>query len=448
MNPHSSMRAFLMLWFGQLVSVIGTGMTQFALALWIWEQTGEVTPVMLTTVCFFLPSVLFAPFAGTLIDRLNRKWLMIGCDTLAGAVTLALFILTATGSLEVWHLYISAFLSGTFQTLQAPALRATIVLLVPPQHLTRASGMMGLSSTMNQILAPVLAAVLYSLLQLNGIFVIDFITFLFALTTLVIIHIPIPAQSEANDGTFWQQTLYGFRYILNDKRIRALLLFYLGFNVVVEVWSSLLSPLILARTASDAGVLATVQAAGGIGAVVAGVLLSVLPSPRNLNKAMLICVGVMGVLTLPIGLNNAVAAWMFAHLAFFIMHAVFLAYGYSIEQQIVPQPLQGRVFSIFGMVLASTPVVMPGLLGLLSDTVFEPAMRGDSLLMQVWGWLVGTGPGAGMAVLFVVCSLGMIGLAGVGMANPVLRHLVPPQTAARKAATQTTQGVSARGSEA
>lgn len=431
MHSTTSMRPFLILWFGQFVSVIGTGTTQFALALWIWEQTGEVTPIMLTTVFFFLPRLIFSPFAGVLVDRLNRKLLMAAADSVAGLTTLALLLLLIGGNLEVWHLYGAAFLSGAFQTIQVPALQASVSLLVAKEQYSRAAGLMGLADTFGQIFAPVAAATLYGVIGLQGIFALDFITFLVAVMALLSIRIPLPEISPDENYSLMQSMSYGFRYLLAQRHLLLLVIFFLVFNFTVEAWATLLSPLILARTNGDANALGAVQIAGGLAAVVGGFMVSVLPAPRHFMRRLLLWLGVMGFVTLPISFSNGLALWMVAHIGYFVCDVFISAYYHATWQSNVPAHLQGRVFATRNMLLGISTIIMPLVLGQFADHFFEPALavaRPENALLT---GLVGSGAGAGMAVMFMFSSALLVGLAVFGLLNKTLRTADAPDSSPR-----------------
>jgi len=134
------MRTFLIIWFGQLISIIGSGLTGFGLSVWIYEQTGQALPIALNALFFNLPRVLLAPFAGAIADRYDRRSIMILADIGAAVATLGVVVMLLTGRLEVWHIYLSTILSSSFSAFQDPAYRASITMLVPKEDLARAGG--------------------------------------------------------------------------------------------------------------------------------------------------------------------------------------------------------------------------------------------------------------------------------------------------------------------
>lgn len=422
-----SFQNFVIIWLGQLLSVVGTGMTQFALAIWIWDETGEATPVALVTLFFFLPTVVVGPLAGVLVDRWNRKFTMIGCDSLAGVTTISLAILFFSGDLQVWHLYIAAFLSGAFNSLQVPAMSASVSMLVERSQYTRAAGMMGLSETLAQIISPALGALLYVSLNVGGILMIDILTFVIGVATLAMIHIPQPTMTEdgaRSRGSILHEMLFGFRYIAEKRQLLYLLVFIIVVNVILMLWVVLLSPMVLARTGNDQIALGMVQAAGGIGAVLGGIVISLLGAPKNNMNRFLLGLGLIGILTLPIGFQNTIIAWALAHFLYFALHSIIGAYYHAIWQAKVAPDVQGRVFAVRRLSIGISSMFAPLMIGVLADHWFEPAMNAQNTMMaDLLGWFVGTDSGSGMAAMFVLGSIGLVGLAIVGYVVRDLRDV-------------------------
>ncbi|MEL7234442.1 MAG: MFS transporter, partial [Chloroflexota bacterium] len=137
----SGMRTFTIIWAGQLLSLIGTAMTRFALVVWAYDLTGTATTVALVSFSFFLPLVLISPIAGIVVDRFDRRMVMLVTDLGAGVMTLVLLALHLSGSLAVWHAYLLLGASGIFNAFQEPAYVAASSLLVPKTHYARANGM-------------------------------------------------------------------------------------------------------------------------------------------------------------------------------------------------------------------------------------------------------------------------------------------------------------------
>jgi MFS family permease len=190
-----------------MVSMLGTGMTRFAITIWAWQVTGEATAVALVGFFSFGPAVLLSPIAGALVDRWNRKLVMMLSDLAAALSTLIIFLLFSAGQLQIWHLYLAGALAGAFEAFQFPAYSAAITTMLPKRHYARANGMLGLTEPASQIVSPLLAGFLLPLIDLNGILAIDLITFLAAIGALLLVRIPQPATTEAGrqgQGSLWQ----------------------------------------------------------------------------------------------------------------------------------------------------------------------------------------------------------------------------------------------------
>ena len=265
----------MLIWFGQLVSFIGTGMTQFALTIWVWQETGQATSLALMSFFAFTPTILLSPLAGVLVDRFDCKSIMILSDLGAGLASIVIFLLLSTDNLQLWHLYVLSAWVSAFAAFQFPAYSAAISMMVDKTHYARTSGLLSVAESASGIVAPVLAGVLLTFLGLQGILLIDIITFVVALITLWMAMIPKLEQSKEARLTIWQDSLFGFQYIWQHKPLLAIQIVFFLFNIVAGFSFFMISPLILARTESNEIILASVQSAMGIGGLVGGLLLTI-----------------------------------------------------------------------------------------------------------------------------------------------------------------------------
>jgi len=264
------MMAFLVVWAGQVVSLLGTGMTVFALAIWAFETTGQATTLALMGFFSFGPTVLLSPIAGALVDRWNRKLVMMLSDLASGLATIALLLLYATDSLQIWHLYVAGAFSGAFQAFQFPAYSAAVTLMLPKSQYARASGLLSLAESASAIAAPLLAGILLGVIGIAGVMAIDVITFAIAIGALVWVRIPQPARDPdqaQGKGNLWRESLYGFQYIFARPSLLGLQLVLFSTNLIATFAMILMAPMILARTGNDELVLGMVQSAAGFGGV-------------------------------------------------------------------------------------------------------------------------------------------------------------------------------------
>ncbi len=274
----SGFATFTVIWSGQLASLLGTGLTRFALLLWLYEQTGRATSIALLGFFSFGATVVVSPFAGVIADRLDRRWVLIGADTGAGCMTAFLLMLYSAGGLQVWHLYLASALTGVFEAFQLPAFTAATTMLVPKSAYARVSGMRSLSTSIGEIGAPLLAGTLLSLVGLPGVLLIDLATFLIAVSTLLCVRIPRP--DDVGDATVasrstWRDIGTGFGFILQRPGLVGLLIIFAGINLFGTLtYMALMPTMVLARSGSDRMVLASVQAALGAGGLAGGLCVS------------------------------------------------------------------------------------------------------------------------------------------------------------------------------
>ena len=424
--PLQGMRAFRTIWFGQFVSLVGTGMTQFALALWAWEQTGEATELARVTFFFIMPSIAFSLFAGVIIDRIGRKRSMILSDFGAAIATTIVVALLLTDSLQIWHLYITAAISGIADAIQSPAYTASISVLLTKEQYTRAAGLNSMAEAGSRIVAPITVGAIFAFVGLNGILVIDLVTFGIAVFTLMLVAIPTPKQSalgKSAQGSFWAESMFGLRYVLNKPGLLGLQLVFTVLNLVNSFVLSVNNSLVLARTDSNELILSAVKSIGAIGGIAGGLLLATWGGPKRRIHGVLLGTSVLMASYVITGLGRALHTWAIAVVIASLSLPFINGSNTAIWQSKVPFDIQGRVFATRRLIAWIT--VPFGLLigGPLADKVFEPAMQPGGELADTFGWLVGTGAGAGMGLMIVIVSTFGILIGIGGYAIPFLRDV-------------------------
>jgi MFS transporter, DHA3 family, macrolide efflux protein len=422
----SGLTTFTVIWASQILSVLTTFMSQFARTVWAYEKTGSATALALVNVFFMVPFLIMTPVAGVMVDRYNRKLMMMMSDLGAGLATVALLALQLLGRLEIWHLYAAAAFTGLFQPFQWPAYSASISLMVPKEHYSRANGMMSLIEMGPGVFAPLLAGALLVFIHLEGILLLDVITFVIAISVLLMVSIPQPPKPEARppgQGNAVREFLYGFQYILARPSLLGLQLVFLSCNLFLGLAMVVLPPMILARTGNNEGIFALVQSAGAIGGVVGGVVMSAWGGfKRRVNGVLLgwTLAGLLGVSFM--GLGRTVAVWVAASFLGTLVGPLIDGSNQAIWQAKVAPEVQGRVFSVRMLIAWCAGPVTAFVAGPLSDFVLEPAMRPGGIWADRLGWLVGTGPGAGMSLLFVFSGILLVLIGMGGYFFPAVRN--------------------------
>lgn len=418
------MRTFFVIWSGQLVSTLGSGLTSFALGVWIYERTGSTTLFALNMLAFVLPNLLVSPFAGALVDRWDRRRVMILSDTGAGLSTLAIVVLMTLGRLEVWHVILISAWNSAFTTFQWPAYSAATTLLVPKAQLGRAGGMVQIGEAMSQLISPALAGALFVTVGLQGVVLVDFVTYLFAVTTLLLVHVPSPELSQdglEGRGSIWKEAIYGWRYIAARKGLFGLLMVFAAYNFFSGLFSPLIGPLILDMYSPEVfGYLGSIV---GVGMLVGTLLMSAWGGPKRRIHGVLAFLMLGGFFSGLIGLTPYLPLMAAAGFGMMLVMPIIGGSSQAIWQSKVAPDVQGRVFSVRRMIAWSTMPLAYLIAGPLADYVFNPLLEVGGPLSNSLGLLMGVGPGRGTGLLFVVigfCSL-LVGLGGY--LSPRVRNL-------------------------
>ncbi len=419
-----SMRTFLVIWSGQLVSTIGSGLTSFALGVWIYQETGSVTLFAMNLLAFAVPNLLVSPFAGALVDRWDRRWVMVMSDTGAGLATLSIAILYMTGDLQVWNIILATAVNSAFSTFQWPAYSAVTTLLVPRIQLGRAGGMVQIGEAISQLLAPAAAGVLFVTIGLGGVIVIDFATYLFAVLTLLVVRVPSPERSAAGEegkGSLWKEALYGWTYISTRAGLLGLLLIFAASNFVTGLIIPLITPMILDMASAD--MLGYLMSIVGVGMLAGTLVMSAWGGPRRRIHGVLGFSILSGFFISLLGVSPLIPVMAVA--GFFVMFAMPIINGSSqaIWQSKVDPDVQGRVFSVRRMIAWSTTPLAYLVAGPLADRVFRPLLLEGGALADSLGQLIGIGPGRGTGLLFIVVGAASILVAAAGYLIPHVRNV-------------------------
>jgi len=416
------LRTFAVIWFGQLVSLAGSGLTGFALGVWVYQRTGSVTQFALISLFTTLPAIAFAPFAGALVDRWDRRWAMIFSDSGAALCTLSMALLLRMGRLQVWHIYIAMGLSAAFSAVQWPAYSAATALLVPKEHLGRAGGMVQLAEAVAQIVAPALAGALVGSIGVRGVIFIDFATFLFAVFTLLLSRVPRPTigpEARQRRGPILREAAYGWTYILARPGLVGLLAFFAVTNFSAGIVGVLFTPLVLGF--AGAAVLGTLMSVGGIGFLAGSLAMSTWGGPKTRVYGILGCSLLQCMALFAAGLPLRVAILGVAVFVYFLSTPIINACSQAIWQTKTAPDVQGRVFAVRRMIAWSSLPLSYLVAGPLADKVFEPWMRVGGRLAGSVGRVIGTGPGRGIALLYIVLGVVALLASVAGFTNPRLR---------------------------
>ncbi|HRQ23805.1 MAG TPA: MFS transporter [Anaerolineales bacterium] len=418
-----NMKTFFIIWGGQLISMLGSGLTTFALGVWIYDQTRMATPFAITILLGSLPRILLLPFAGSIADRFNRRLIMILADTFTALLTLVIFILLGIGNLQLWHIYILAAAMSVSSAFQEPAYTASIAMIVPKEKLGSANGMVQMGQAIASVLTPVMAGALFVFIGFRGIIIIDFVTFFFAVGALMLVRVPQPEQAaEHKSSNMWRDVVFGWNYLRERKGLFGLLLYYAMINFLLNWSAVLLVPMVLSRFTAD--VLGLIQTVMGIGMLAGSIVMSVWGGAKRRIPAAIgfIVLGVSGFIVA--GLNPS--PYVIGAGIFILMFFIPLASGNSqvVFQTKVARDVQGRVFSVRSAISQSMMPIAFLTAGPIADRFFEPLMsEGGALANTFLGQWLGTGAGRGIALMYILAGLVAIVVSIFVYANPRIRNL-------------------------
>ena len=401
-------RTFIIMWAGKTVSSLGSGMTSFALLLWVYQVKGTATSVTLMALFAYLPSIAVDFLAGAAVEPLDKKKVMLASILASSLGTVALLALHDTGALTVGWLYaVSAFLSLT-SAFQSPAVNVAVTILVRPEHYPRASGLQSMSDAIQTMAAPVLATLLFTTGGLSSVLTIDLVSF-GCCFLLILSFVQIPAQpAQPTSPSLLRSALDGLVWLREHTALFKLIEFMAFVNLLAYLTGfGLQEAMILARTGNNQAVLSVVVAASGVGTLAGslGVTIGRRVPKRRVRAALIACAASFAFGDTLLALGRSAAVWILGMLGTYLPLPYLDANLTTVMRTTIPVPMQARVFSARDTLQFCT--IPLGLLvgGPLADHVFEPVMRAQGRLGHALSLMVGTGPGAGMAVMFLLTAI-------------------------------------------
>lgn len=419
-QPSGNMRSFFIIWIGQLVSLVGSQLTGFALGVYVYDQTHSVLLLALAQIANQAPYVLLSPISGVLADRWNRRTAMIVSDFGAGFAVLAAAILFFTNTLQPWMVIPINLLMAAFNTLMWPSYTAAVTLLVPKSQYGRANGFVQLGEALPQIAGPALAGVLYVSIRLGNMTLLDFLSYLISvILMLLFVRIPNPPrtkEAEKSKGSFLQEMRFGWDYIMERKGLLSLLLFFFVSNFLSGVMSPLFVPLILDTW--DASTLGYVTTIMGVGMLIGTLVMSAWGGGKRKIYTMMSAAILSGIFLMFATLRPLIPLLAVCGFGAMFCGPFMNACSQAIWQSKVDPSVQGRVFAVRRAIAWSAQIFSPLLAAPLADYIFKPGMASGGALAGIFGPIFGVGESRGVALL--------ISLVGVfSIIVPIVALLIP-----------------------
>lgn len=402
-NLIKELKTFLILWSTQSLSQLGSAMTNFALTLWLYQQTGSALKTALLSICSYAPYVCMSIFAGALSDRWNKKKVMLACDTFAACCTVTVLVLLKNDLLMPWHMYLLNAVNGLMNTIQQPAGDVAMTLITPKKQYQRTSGLRSLSNSLVTILNPVIATSLFAFGGMDAVIYVDLATFGVAFAALLL-FVRIPEIVKENETeSFSESVKAGLGYLRNNCMILILILFLAGVNLVASAFDAVLPALILPRENGGETVLGIVASSAGIATLIGSLMVTVLPAPKNrirvIYVTMLISLSTENFL---LAFARSPILWCLGQIIGWLPVPVMSANLDVILRATIPETMQGRVYSCRNTLQFFTIPIGFFLGGYMVDELCEPVMQKASAggtLLRMFG--SGKGSGAAMAMLIL-----------------------------------------------
>ena len=406
-SRNKAMKKFTILVIGQLISSIGSGLTDFGLAIYVLKLTGSVTATSIVSICAFLPSILLAPVGGVLADHYDRRVMMILGELFSGLGLVICLVSIMSTNPSLAMICIGVGVSSLFTALMEPAFKATITDLLSKEDYAKAGGMVQIANSAKLIISPVIAGLLLQITSVSTLIMIDILTFFTTVLTIVAVKKGmVTKRKEATGLSFAREMKEGIAAIRGEIGIVTIIVimtisvFCLGF---VQILSK---PLILAFAGeTELGALTTVSA---FGMMVGSIVISCLKNTKSYAKMLSFGLFGCGIFFALMGVKeNLFLITGFGFMMFVFMPAVQVGAEVLIRRNLANE-VQGRVFGIISFITQMGYILAYILSGVLSDYVFEPFMCSNSLLAKEIGKVIGVGAGRGIALLIGIAGMALV----------------------------------------
>jgi MFS transporter, DHA3 family, macrolide efflux protein len=398
------MSIFAIVWLGQLVSILGSSLSNFAMDVWVYQRNGSVTELSLLILFTTLPLVIVSPVAGVLVDSWNRRWVMILSDTGAALSTLTMALLLMSGQIQTWHICLATAVSSSFSAFQLPAYRAATTLLVPEKNLGRAAGMIEFAQAIGQLIAPILGGILLEVIQISGIFLLDLSSFVFSAIVLLLVRFPrhqALEKQQPHQLPLLKEVFSGFNYVTAHGGLIGLLFFLASSTFLLGIVQVLAYPLVLSFASSTQ--LGIALGVGGVGMIVGSILMGSWGNGRqDYIKILLSSMLLNGFSLMVAGSTPDIIVFGVGAFLYFLGVPFINGSVQVILQKKVPLNIQGKVFSLTTAVSGLCLPLAFLMAGPLADRIFEPLMTTNGALAETIGRAIGTGSGRGIGLIFML----------------------------------------------
>lgn len=404
------MKNFLTIWVGELISSIGSGMTAFALAIYVFQLTGSATWVSITALLAFLPTILLNPIGGILADRYDRRLMMILGDSLSALGLVFIFVSIQTGHAGVIPVCIGVTISSVFVSLLEPAYRATVTDLLTEDEYAKASGLVQIAANSKYLISPFIAGLILSVTDIRAILIIDMATFFVTVFTITSVRKTTKVMKQKKDDfNLMLEFKEGFRSISLDKGVRSLVLLMTFMCFFMAFIQTLMTPMILAI--ADSKTLGTMESVSAIGMVLGSIIIGVMNIKKNYTGILRIALMAAGIFMAMSGTTTNIYLILGFCILFFTALPFVNTCADVLIRTRIPNDVQGRAWGMISIVSQMGFVVAYAVCGPLADYVFGPMLMKHGILAGSLGRIIGTGEGRGIGFMLILSGIIMFAFA-------------------------------------
>ena len=415
------MKNFYKLWLGELISNIGSGMTAFALSVYVYEKTGSVSYVSLITLLSFMPSIVLSPIGGLLADRYDRRLLMIIGDLFSGLGLIYILWSIQAGEKSIVPIFIGITFSSIFTSLLEPSYRATLTDILEEENYAKASGLIQVAGSAKYLISPVIAGMILSVADIRVILLLDILTFITTCLMIFLVRKSMNSETQNYKKDSFKGLLEGLFIIKENRGIYSLVIimffvcFFMGFIQI------LIRPMILALSSvKTAGIMESLCA---LGLLIGSLWIGIAGIKKNYSKILAVACFFCGIFMSMTGVNENLAIIGISTFLFFSTLPFMNSCADVLVRVSVPNELQGRVWGLISLITQMGTVVAYIISGIMADCIFEPMFNKNGILVENIGIIIGTGKGRGIGFMLILSGIGMLIMAIIIWKNREIREV-------------------------
>ena len=415
------MKNFYKLWLGELISNIGSGMTAFALSVYVYEKTGSVIYISLITLLSFMPSIILSPIGGLLADRYDRRLLMIIGDLFSGLGLIYILWNIQAGEKSIVPIFLGITFSSIFTSLLEPSYRATLTDILDEENYAKASGLIQAAGSAKYLISPVIAGMILSVADIRVILLLDILTFITTCLMIFLVRKSMNSEMQNYKKDSFKGLLEGLFIIKENRGVYSLVIimffvcFFMGFIQI------LIRPMILALSSvKTAGMMESLCA---LGLLIGSLWIGIAGIKKNYSKILAVACFFCGIFMSMTGVNENLAIIGISTFLFFSTLPFMNSCADVLVRVSVPNELQGRVWGLISLITQMGTVVAYIISGIMADCIFEPMFNKNGILVENIGIIIGTGKGRGIGFMLILSGIGMLIMAIIIWKNREIREV-------------------------